>query len=154
MPLHGGNIAPDNVPPITTSLTSGGGCAVLLSNYVYMFGGTNSNAIRRIFIKSPLSTWKWESLNNLPSNVAVPGCWPLPSNKNLIMITLKQPSTAKTVVYDIYQNTVTTATTTPDLYGTDLVEICHDGNFKQFRPDPLPSLTPSTQEGSTRIGSM
>jgi hypothetical protein len=79
---------------------------------------------------------EWEILNNLPSNVGVPGCAPFPTNKNLIMVTLQQPTSATTILYDIYQNTVTTATTTPDLYGADLDEICRDGNLHAVPAGP------------------
>jgi hypothetical protein len=109
-----------------------GSCSVVLGDYVYVFGGVNSRAIRCIFVNGnivpPAGGWKWEFLTNLPNPTAACSCLPLPTNKNLIAITLQYPSTG-IALYDIYQNTVTTVAITPSVYGNDLAEFCRDGSM-------------------------
>ena len=117
------------VPVPTANPSGGGGCSVVLGDYVYVFGGQKSKAIRRIFVVGVLpANWVWEYLTDLPNPTISCSALPLPNNKNLIAVTLQYPSSG-IALYDIYQNTVTIATTTPDLYGADLVEFCRDGKM-------------------------
>ena len=138
-----GNTWSNAGPPITSSQTGGGGCTVVLGDYVYLFGGRQTNAIRRMFLKAPVNTWTWEYLNELPVNTLIPGCAPLPTNKNIIVVTLG----GTTVLYDIYQNTVTNAPTSADLAGNDLLEICHDSKLFAVATGSTAKVYPKSDQG-------
>ena len=115
-----------NVPKISTNMTNGGGCTLVLGDFVYVFGGVSSKSIRRIFLKAKVASWKWEYLIDMP--VKTPDCSAAsnPANRNLIFVTI---STSGLAVYDIWQNTLTKATSSVNLSGASLVELCRQGNL-------------------------
>ena len=115
-----------NVPKIFTNLTNGGGCTLVLGDYVYVFGGVSSKQIRRIFLKAPVASWKWEYLIDLPAKTPDCSAASNPANRNLIFVTT---STGGILVYDIWQNTLTPASTSVNLSGAILVELCRSGNL-------------------------
>ena len=115
-----------NVPKSFTNLTNGGGCTLVSGDYVYVFGGVSSKSIRRIFLKAPVASWKWEYLADLPSKTPDCSAASDPANRNLIFVTT---STGGILIYDIWQNTLTPASTPVNLSGASLVELCRSGNL-------------------------
>jgi hypothetical protein len=119
----------------TNNQTEGGGCAVVVGDFVYLFGGANTLAVRRFYLKGlkagtpgdALVPRKWEYLTDLPNVNVQPNCATVPTNRNQIMIELSQQSstTASALIYDIYQNTFTAVPSTIDLGGVPLTELCH-----------------------------
>jgi hypothetical protein len=128
--------SPANPPTIPqNNKTDGGGCAVVVGDFVYLFGGYNTNAVRRMYLKglptlTPDTTFprKWDYLLDVPTSGSVsPYCATVPTNRNQIMIEITPvDATSNTaLIYDIYQNTFTPVVSNFDISGTPLNELCH-----------------------------
>jgi hypothetical protein len=125
-----------NLPTIPqNNRTDGAGCAVVVGDYVYLFGGYNTNAVRRMYLKNlptltPDTTFprKWDYLLDVPSTGSVSTyCAAIPTNRNQIMIEVNptDASSNTALIYDIYQNTFAPLVSTFDISGTPLNELCH-----------------------------
>ena len=135
----------DNPPTNPNIKTDKGTCAVVLGDYVYMFGGTNTNAVRRLYLKglglvSPVidGTRKWENLGVLPFST-YSSCAPMPKNRNQIMLEVSGGTSPDAYIYDIYQMTYTPVPSSVDLAAAPLVELCHGDNTLYAFPYGTPT---------------
>jgi hypothetical protein len=116
-------------PSISTNFNNGGGCAVVAGDFVYWFGG---KVVRRMYFRGmPINdgTRVWEyvaDLTDIPSSY----CVVLPTNRNQIMLEVKQTDTTNymATIFDIYLNTFTPVLSSTDLTGAPLMEICRSVN--------------------------
>ena len=119
-----------NPPYMSANPTYGGGCPVVVGDYVYLFGGARSSSVRRFYLRGLTLTAvptvdstgrKWEYLGELPasSSYVLNACASLPTNRNQIVIEVWQAdaSSNDAIIYDIYQNTFTNVASTADLSG-------------------------------------
>jgi hypothetical protein len=119
-----------NPPFMTGNPTYGGGCPVVVGDYVYLFGGARTSSVRRFYLRGltltaiptqDTSGRKWESLTELPSSFSSNpyACATVPTNRNQIMLEVWQAdgSSNSAIIYDTYQNTFTTVASTSDLSG-------------------------------------
>jgi hypothetical protein len=141
-----------NPPTNLVYRTNGQGCAVVVGDFVYFFGGLNSIAVLQMYLKGlgiaaalpaiPDGTRKWEYLGNMPTatvRVVSGSCASLPSNRNLILIEDIVNSVAYT--YDISMNTFTKVATSINFQnGIPLNELCHDNTLYAF-PDGTKAKT-------------
>ncbi len=107
---------------------------MVVGDFVYLFGGSNTNAVRRMYMKNMGGTpdliypRKWEYLLDVnPAGTVNPYCATVPTNRNLIMIEITpvDASSNTALIYDIYQNTFTQVVSTFDISGYPLNELCH-----------------------------
>jgi hypothetical protein len=122
-----------NLPTIPTAIKSdGAGCAIVVGDLVYLFGGQNTYSYRRFYLKglgvgiTGDGARKWEYLGEMPGvRVLAGGCAALPNNRNQIL--LEDSTTNLAYIYDIYLNTFTKVLTTIDFAGgTPINELCHN----------------------------
>ncbi len=129
-----------NLPTMPNGLqTNGVGCAVVVSDYVYLFA---NGIVRRFYLfglgpgnpvfEQPDGKRTWVNLGTMPFNTVYPSdCAPIPTNRNQILIEVQPttPSTPNSIIYDIPTNTFTvvaSTTATIDFNGgTPLNELCH-----------------------------
>ena len=151
-----------NPPTMAVNKSKGGGCPVVIGDYVYLFGGVDTLAIRRMYLKGlgvvatpPVlpaqdGTRTWEYIGQLPGRVYPGGCATNPLNRNQVVL---EVDPGIVYIYDINQITTTNplqvATTFDFGSGTPLTEICHDNRLYAF-PNPTgakyysPTLTGGT----------
>ncbi len=134
-----------NPPTISNNRIDGSGCAVVVGDFVYLFGGSDTPAVRRMYLKGlgvpagspvnpiPDGTRKWENLAFLPAGITVSAaCNTIATNRNQIFVQIDS-TTSNGLIYDIYQNTFTMVPYTVDfLGGTPVNEICHDNLLYAF----------------------
>jgi hypothetical protein len=125
----------DNRPINTLHPTRGGGCAVAVGDYVYLFGGAATVAIQRFLLK-PTSTGvprQWEYLTDLPGPT-LSACAPLPTDRNKIMVAMYLSSTMvnDAIIYDTQHKTLTPVASSLDLTGASLLELCRNSIFYAF----------------------
>ena len=123
--------------PSTLTVGSSGSCMVVVGDYVYWFGGTSHNIVRRLYLAGlgisnpglPAAdgTRQWVKLADVPtSTVLYSYCAIMPSNRNQIMLEVSGSTTISALLYDIYQKTFTTVPfSSTSLYTSPLNELCH-----------------------------
>jgi hypothetical protein len=109
---------------------------VVVGDYVYWFGGTSHNIVRRLYLAGlgisnpglPAAdgTRQWVKLADVPtSTVLYSYCAIMPSNRNQIMLEVSSSTTISSLIYNIHQNTFTTVPFSVDLLSSPLNELCH-----------------------------